>query len=185
MDATTDRSELADMITKVIEEYGKNQPFLSPDQVREFLDDTYEGMDLPPMNNKEFDDFMFAVDENKDGVIEHQELLDAFEPMLQNIQLKNLQNEIQAKIITPVMEKPNFKAGKEKGSNNNFISGLGAHIRKFERKKQLHTILLKGNEEAKNKLEQLATCIATVGDQNIDSLGGSKFKTPLGIFFFC
>jgi hypothetical protein len=49
LDPIADKAQLADMITTVIEEYGKNQPFLSPDQVREFLDDTYEGMDLPPL----------------------------------------------------------------------------------------------------------------------------------------
>jgi hypothetical protein len=49
LDPIADKAQLADMITTVIEEYGKNQPFLSPDQVREFLDDTYEGMNLPPL----------------------------------------------------------------------------------------------------------------------------------------
>jgi hypothetical protein len=94
---------------------------------------------------------MSAVDENKDGVIEHQELLDAFEPMLLNLQMINLENEHRRKIIAPIMNKPDFGAGKNKGANGNFISGLGSQIRKFERKKKLHSVLMKGNEEAKNK----------------------------------
>jgi hypothetical protein len=57
-DRIADKAQLAKMITTVIEEYGHDQPFLSPDQVREFLDDTYEGMDLPSLTEKEFQAFM-------------------------------------------------------------------------------------------------------------------------------
>lgn len=84
-------------------------------------------------------------------MIEHQELLDAFEPMLLNLQMTNLENENRGKIVAPVMTKPDFAAGKNQPANGNFISGLGSHIRKFERKKKLHSVLMKGNEEAKNK----------------------------------
>lgn len=152
----TTESELSEMLKGVILEYGTNPDFLTPEQVREFLNDTYATMSLPHMTDTEFEAFMFEVDENKDGVIEHCELVNAFTPLLQNFASENLKSEDPIfKLKKPIMEKPNLAKMKQSMSTKGqpFISGLGDQIKKFERKKTIHKMLMKGNEEAQQKLE--------------------------------
>ena len=159
------KSNLSEKITNVIEKYGTHPDYLESHQVKEFLNDTYYGMGLEPMSDKEFDEFMFAVDENKDGVIEHRELIKAFDPMLKNLQIMSLKNGV-GRVSDPGLQNSNLKSKKAKGNNSGFISGLGASIKKFERKKSIHRLLVKGHEFAKDKINELGPDVTKFCEEN-------------------
>lgn len=136
------------------------------------------------MNDDEFTDFMLKTDDDKNGMIDYEELLVAFKPLLLSLQIKNLTNQRSSKPVAPTFEQTPKKSNENADgtaitqNTPSIIDNLGKHLKQFERRKSLANVIIKGNEGAKTKLESYTKKKGTHQEEYMCNCGTQNCSDP-------